>query len=195
MAKRGSRRSKPKQACTAGNTLYRELHKAIQLLDNEEYLEARDSLKRLHQEYPENEAVLRKLIKACLEIKDDLGAQYALEQLSKLAPDDREIAISLATCYMCNLKMTLTLRLYRRFLERWPEDERAPQVEMVVAELEPLVFRYLREAGFTEDEFDELGALHDESRILMEYGRYAEGRRMAEELIERKPKFPAARKT
>ena len=160
---------------------------------SEKYLEARGALEKLDREFPDDEDVLRGLTEACHGLRDTHGYQHAVERLSKLAPDDRNVALGLAGAYMTNLKPTLALRGFRRFLERWPEDERATQVEERIATLKRIASERLSALGFSEEEFDELGAMHDETQVLMEYGQYAEARRVAEKLIERKPKFAAVR--
>jgi len=193
MAKRGNRRGKSRLARSAENKLYRDLYEVNKLLESKNYLEARRALQELDHQFPDNEDVLRGLANACHGLKDTEGCQYATERLSKLAPDDPDVALGLAGAYMTNLRLTLAIRSFRRFLERWPETERAAEVRQTIADLERLASDRLGALGFTEEEFDELGALHDESQVLMEYGRYAEARRVAEKLIERKPRFTAVR--
>ncbi len=193
MAKRGSRRGKSRSARSAENKLYRSLYEVDNLLESEKYLEALRALQELDHLFPDHEDVLRGLASAYHGLKDKDGYQYANERLIKLAPDDPDVALGLAGAYMTNLHPVLALRGFRRFLERWPEDERAAEVRETIAYLERMSSDRLRALGFHEEEFDELGALHDESQLLMEYGRYAEARRVAEKLIERKPKFAAVR--
>lgn len=193
MAKRGSRRGKPRKAQATRKDLYRGLYEADKLMASEKYLEARGALQELDHRFPDNEDVLRGLTTACHGLRDTHGYQHAIERLSKLAPDDPEVALGLAGAYMTNLKPILALRSFRRFLERWPDDERAAEVGETIATLKRIASERLSALGFTEEEFDELGALHDETQVLMEYRRYADARRVAEKLIERKPKFAAVR--
>ncbi len=193
MAKRGSRRGKPRKAQATRKELYRGLYEADKLMRSEKYLEARGALEELDREFPDNEDVLRGLTEACHGLRDTHGYQHAIERLGELAPDDRDVALGLAGAYMTNLKPTLALRGFRRFLERWPDDRRAAQVGETIATLKRVTSERLSALGFSEEEFDELGAMHDETQVLMEYGQYAEARRVAEKLIERKPKFAAVR--
>ncbi|MGH9751708.1 MAG: tetratricopeptide repeat protein [Blastocatellia bacterium] len=193
MAKRGSRRGKPSKAQVARKAIYPSLYEADKLIESEKYLEARNALQELDRRFPDNEDVLRKLTNACHGIRDMRGYQYAIERVSKLAPDEPDAALGLAGAYMTNLKPVLALRAFRRFLERWPGDERAAGVVETIATLKRVAFERLSVLGFTEEEFDELGAMHDETQVMMEYGRYAEARRVAEKLIERKPRFASAR--
>jgi tetratricopeptide (TPR) repeat protein len=193
MAKRGSRRGKPNTARLATNKIYHGLREVDKLLGNERYIEARSALYELDQQFPENEDVLRALTNLCLDLNDEAGCQYATERLIKIAPDDREVALILADAYANNLLMTLAIRSYRRYLERWPDDERAEKIMHMIAGLERFVSETLGKFGFTEEEMDELGAVHDEAQILMESGSYPEARRLTEELIARKPGFTPAR--
>ena len=191
MAKRGSRRGKPRKAQATRRELYRGLYEADKLMRSEKYLEARGALEELDRKFPDNEDVLRGLTEACHGLRDTHGYQHAVERLSKLAQDDRDVVLGLAGAYMTNLKPTMALRGFRRFLELWPNDERAAQVVETIATLKRVVSERLSALGFSEEEFDELGAMHDETQVLMEYGQYAEARRVAEKLIERKPMFAA----
>jgi Flp pilus assembly protein TadD len=193
MAKRGSRHGKPRKAQATRRELYRGLYEADKLMRSEKYLEARSALQELDRRFPDNEDALRGLTYACQGLQDTHGYQHAIELLSKLAPDDRDVALGLAGAYMTNLKPVLALRGFRSFLERWPEDERAAQIGERIAVLKRIAFERLSALGFSEEEFDELGAMHDETQVLMEYGQYAEARRVAEKLIERKPHFAAVR--
>jgi tetratricopeptide (TPR) repeat protein len=193
MAKRGSRRGKPNQIRIAQKKIYQSLYEVDKMLESGRYVEARNELQQLDQQFPDNEDVLRELVNACYELNDSAGYQYAIERFSKIMPDDPDVFLGLAGAYMSNLRMTLALRGFHHFLERWPEHERAAEVRQRIEHLKPMVHDRLRKLGFTEEEYDELGALHDESQILMEYGQYAEGRRVAEELIARKPRFAAVR--
>ncbi|MCI0390736.1 MAG: tetratricopeptide repeat protein [Acidobacteria bacterium] len=193
MAKRGSRRGKSKPARSAEKKLYRSLYEADELLGSGKYVEACSALLELDRQFPDHEDVLRGLANAYHSLKDTDGYQYATERLIKLAPDDPDVALGLAGAYMTNLHPMLALRGFRRFLERWPKDERASKVRRTIADVQRLASDRLRAMGFTDEEMDELGTLHDESQVLMGYGRYAEARYVAEKLIERKPKFIAVR--
>src|SRR6266540_3323994 len=163
MAKRGSRRGKPRKVQAGRKELYRGLYEADKLMESEKYPEARFALQELDRRFPDNEDVLRGLTNACHGLRDTHGYQYAIERLSKLAPDDRDVALGLAGAYMTNLKPTLALRGFRRFLERWPEDERAAQVGETIATLKRIASERLSALGFAEEEFDELDALQKDS--------------------------------
>ncbi len=193
MSKRGRRRGRSASARSIPDKLARGMYEASKLMERKKYVEARDAFQDLDRRFPNQEDALRGLANACYEIRDTQGYQYACEHLIKLAPDEPEIALGLAGAYMTNLRLTLALRAFRHFLERWPEHKRAADARKTLAELEPKVFDMLRQVGFTENEFDELGALHEEAQVLMEQGRYAEARQMAEKLIARKPQFMSPR--
>ncbi len=193
MAKRGSRHGKSRSVRIAQNKIYRSLYEVNKLMESDRYVEARTTLLILDQQFPDNEDVLRELANVCVDLKDPEDYQYAIERLSNLAPDDCDLALDLAGAYMANLRSTLALRCFHRFLERWPDDERAGEVRQTIAELETMLSQRFSAIGFTQAEMFELGAMHDESQVLMDYGRYSEARRVAEELIIRKPKFTPAR--
>jgi len=193
MAKRGSRRGKSGPDRIAKNKIIHGLYEVNELLEDERYFEARSMLQNLDEQFPDNVDVLRELVNVCLDLDDTDGYQYAIERLSNLLPDDCDVALGLADAYMANFRLMLAFRGFHHFLERWPDDERAAEVRETIADLEPVLSQSFSAMGFTEAEMYELGPLHDESQVLMDYGRYSEARRMAEELIIRKPKFTAAR--
>src|SRR6266508_2072169 len=114
MAKRGSRRGKPRKVQAGRKELYRGLYEADKLMESEKYPEARFALQELDRRFPDNADVLRGLTNACL-----------------------------------------ALRVFLRFLELWPEDERAAQVGETIATMKRIASERLSAMGFAEEEFDE----------------------------------------
>lgn len=155
--------------------------------------EALEILRPLDQVYPHRVEVLTALSSAYLALKDYLHYQATCERLLRLRPNDAEMTLALADAYVLNLRPASALRTFRRFLERWPNHENAPEARKIVAEpLEPVACEALAQMGLTGDEGLELAAMHEQGQSLLQQGRYSQARRVEEELLQRRPRFAPA---
>jgi tetratricopeptide (TPR) repeat protein len=169
-----------------------ELGQAEALARQQRWAEARAVLEALDRRSPKQAGVLAELANVCLELRDIGGYQHALERLVALEPADPEAMLGLAGAYLTNMHPVLALRTFRRFLERWPEHARAEEVRATVADLEASLDDLLADANLAGDDAEELAALHERTRSLLEGGRLAEGRAAAERLLARRPDYVPA---
>jgi len=87
----------------------------------------------------------------------------------------------------------MALRAFRRFLERWPDHERAAEVRETVAELESKMSELLAELSMPDDEVGrQIAIQHEEMQAYMAQGRFREVRQVAEAILRREPRFAPA---
>jgi tetratricopeptide (TPR) repeat protein len=98
----------------------------------------------------------------------------------------------LAGAYLANGRLALALKAFRRFVERWPDHQRAADVRKTIADLEPKLADIISEKGLVGEEGFEAAALHEEMQSLMAQDKPAEVRRVGERLLEIKPDFVPA---
>ncbi len=195
MAKSGSHR-KSKRRRRPAVSLPRELHRAVrkarELLERKRYTEVRQLLEPLEQTYPDELYLLSTLAQAYHYLNDRRNYLRLVERVHKLEPDDPMNTLALGSAYQMEGRFALALRVFRRFLERWPEHEEANPVREQVQALEEEVLPIIAEAGFIGEEGIALAALHEESQVLMEQGQYTQARATVERLLAERPNFVSA---
>jgi len=168
------------------------LDEADSLMSRDRWAEARAILEPLNQRYPHRYDVLAGLSNVYHALREERRYLEVCEQLVKLAPRDPDIALMLAGAYLINLMPILALRTFRDALERWPDHPRAIEVRRTAAELEERVGNLLADLRLSGDAAFELAALHEEARALLAQARYAEARKVEEQLLHHRPDFTPA---
>jgi tetratricopeptide (TPR) repeat protein len=161
------------------------LEGAGQLVDDGDLTGARDVLEALADQRPRDVDVLTLLVNVYFDLHDLRGYQAAVERLLRITPNDVDLTLALGGAYLANLYPALALRTFRRALERWPDDDRAPEVCTQITDLEALMPEFLQDLGVTGEEGMELAAQHEQVRALFEQGSYPDARRAAEQLLRR----------
>lgn len=180
-------RSKPQTRRAAAHQA--GLHEAAQLLRRRRPQEALAVLQQLEQSYPNDEDLLVLLVNTCFELNDLLGYQDYVERLLRLRPDDPDLLLALASVYAANMHPSLAVPTFRRFLERYPSHPNAGDARERLAELETMLDTLLPGMGLTGPDRLELAALHDRVGIALNSGDFAQGRRVAQQLLSRLPTF------
>lgn len=180
------KRRRPEQS------IYSKLEEVDSLINRKRWVEARELLESLDQRFPNHEDILIELLNVCGELDDMPRYQNIAEQLIKIDPNNPEYVLAYAGGCMGNVRPASALLTFRRFLNRWPQHERATKVRKTVADLEPQIGEMLSSAGFSGEDGLETAALHEESLALLDQGRYGQARHKAEELLKRYPKFVPA---
>ena len=168
------------------------LDQADAFMSRGRWVEAREILEPLDQRYPNRYEVLAGLSNVYHELRDHRRYLDVCAQLARLAPRDPEIHLMLAGAYLINLMPVLALRTFRHVDERWPDHLRAAEVRETIDDLEARLEQILADLGLSGDQGFEIAALHEQARSLMEQARYAEARRVAEQLLHRQPDFAPA---
>lgn len=187
MAKKKKRRRMT--AVPKAQTLAPALSEVATLINGRHWAEARTLLEELERRSPGQPDVLYALLELYRSRQDYARYQQTAERLRALVPDDAEVVTNLAGSYMLTVSPMLALRTFREFLQRWPEHPRAGQVRQTVADLEATMDRELAAMGLHGEQGHELGALHEEARLLLAQGDFAGARRREEQLLAAKADF------
>jgi len=190
--RRRKRRSDRKTVRHLPQQLVAGLNQVEALMRRKRWPEAAEILTDLDQRYPNRVEVLTALANAYHELNDLQRYQAICERLLKITPDDPEFTLALAGAYMSNLRPVLALRAFRRFLDRWPNHERADEARETLAGLEARMDGILAEMALTGEDGLELAVLHEEARSLFDQGNYSQARRVGEQLLSRYPDFTPA---
>jgi tetratricopeptide (TPR) repeat protein len=114
------------------------------------------------------------------------------QQLLADLPDNPDITLALAGSYLSNVRPALALRMFRHFLDRWPEHPRAGEARETVAALEAHLDELLADLGLSGEDGRAVAVQHEQVQSLLEEGRFAEARRVAQTLLHRRPSFVPA---
>jgi tetratricopeptide (TPR) repeat protein len=173
----------------APEPLIEGLEEAEGLLSEGRWGEAREVLEGLDERYPNRMEVLGGLLNVYAEVKDMARHQRTVERLVALSPPDPELTQVLASSYLLNFRPALALKTMREFVERWPEHEDAARVRNEIVSLSARMDEMLGQIGEKGEEGLEIAARHERVQSLLDQGRYAQGRRAAEELLKLRPNF------
>jgi tetratricopeptide (TPR) repeat protein len=169
-----------------------KLNEATALMQRKRWVEAREILEDLAERYPKQVEPLSALVNVNYELKDTRRYQEACERLLQLMPDEPDLTLGLAGAYMENARPVLALRTFHRFLEHFPQHERADEVRKTVTELDQQVPVWLASGGTSGETGLEIAALHEEAQSLLEQGKYSRARNVEEQVLQLKPDFVAA---
>ena len=172
--------------------LLEELSEAKSLMRRGRRIEAAQALEALDQRYPNRVEVLAALADVYYELRDTRKYQALCERWLKVTPDNPDVMFALGGTYMTNMRPALALRTLRRFLDRWPDHERADEARKVLASLEAHMDDLMGDLGLPGEEGLQLAALHEEVQGLLEQGAYRQALQVAEALLRRRPDFAPA---
>lgn len=127
------------------------------------------------------------LVNVSLDAGDQGRYLQYIDQLNKVRPNDPDITLGLAGSYLQNAYPVMAARVFRRFLSRWPDHPRAPEVRATLTGLEQHLTGLLTEVGLPANE--DVAALHEEMQIWMNQSDYAGVRRIGENLLRAYPNF------
>lgn len=164
-----------------------ELREAHEHLERGRPQKALAILMPLARRVPDRPDVVSLLVNAYHDNGDLVGYEHACRQLLELVPDHAEVALMLGGAHLHNHRPALACLAFSRFLERFPDHERAAEARDTVQRLAEPLAQYLHDLGFSGDDGLQLAALHEESNALLERGDLREARRLAERLLKRKP--------
>lgn len=190
--RRKKRRSRRKTVSRLPQQLLAGLGEAEALMQRKRWSEAAQVLTDLDRRYPDRVEVLTNLVNTYYELNDIRRYEAVCRRLLKITPNDPDLTLMLAGAYITNLRPALALRTFRRFLDRWPDHERADDARQTLAELEARIDQILVDMGLPGEDGLELAALHEEAQSLMEQGDYSQARRVEEQLLSRRPDFAPA---
>ena len=173
-------------------SLIKGLEQADALIQRKRWDEALEVLQSLDRRYPNRPEVLTELVNLYHDLQDMRGYQEACERLVKADPNNPDLALALAGSYAANARPALAMRAFRRFLERWPDHQRAGEVRKTLTNLEGIMREMLADLGLSGEQGEDIAVLHETVQSLLEQGKYRDMRAVAEDLLRRYPNFAPA---
>jgi len=171
-------------------TLLTGLAETEQLMEEERWVEARERLDALDRRFPRQPDVLVFLVNVCLELGDMEGYQAACERLLEVDPENADAVLGLAGACLGNLRPSLARQAFRRFLERWPDHERAADARRTLALLEEeLLPEMLSELNVPPEDAAEISLQQETIGSRLAQARFGEAQRLAEALLRQYPHF------
>jgi tetratricopeptide (TPR) repeat protein len=169
-----------------------ELRRAASLVEAKQWDGARTLLEDLCRRYPNSRNAHFLLLEVARATGDGVLIEQTMEHIARLSPDDPDIQLSYAQVARVSGLLALAWKRYRSVLERWPEHKEATKVRYIVTALEAELSRTMDEAGLQGENRLEVGALNDEVQYLLQHGRYAQGRQVAQTILAEDPHFAPA---
>lgn len=154
--------------------------------------EAQTLLVELNRQFPDREEILAPLALTHYHLNQLPAYLMYCIQLNRLLPNDAEHRLALGEAYLMNGRIALAALAFRQFLARWPGHEEAARAQERLNRIESGLSKIMAQLGLSGDNAVELAALHEESQVLMEAGKYREGIAKAEELLKHEPNYTAA---
>jgi len=172
--------------------LREDLAEVDDLVEERDLSAARQLLYELDHQYPGRLEVVSFLAEVAYDLGDMESYQYGCEQWLRLEPDNDEVALGLAGAYLSNARPCLALRAFRDFLKKWPNHPHASDARQTVAGLEETLPALLAGAGLSDEDGYQISLLHEEMQSYLNQGKYAQARRLGEEVLQRKPNYVPA---
>jgi tetratricopeptide (TPR) repeat protein len=176
----------------SAEALFANLVKVERHMARQEWSAAHQKLKELNQRYPKRPEILTALVNLYFELEDTKRYQEVAEELLEVDPDNPDAMYGLAGAYIGNHHILLGIDTFRRFLDRYPEHDHAEQGRQTLTKLESQLPSILAETGLEGEDAWELALLHETALNRLEQGRTQEACQLEQQLLERRPNFPAA---
>ena len=172
--------------------IIRRLQKADEWVEDHEWEKAYDVLSELNEAHPNRIEIVTPLAIACYNLQETAEYLDLCIQLDKLTPNNPDNKLALASAYLMNQRYALAHRTAGRFLERWPHHKEVENARKMHLALDLTMKEVLKDIGLSGDEALDIAALHEESQILMEQGKFDAAITKAEEVLRREPDVKAA---
>lgn len=168
-----------------------QLQYAANLVASHRWEEAHDVVADFLERHPDSVPALELLLEICQETEDLSSIWMATWKLVKLRPNSPEAYPGLASASAASGHPFCALYYAQRYLEQWPEGEYASEVEEMTQLLEELCAKIQTDDPVAAGKALADLALLDQAHMLVSLGFYEEGRKVAEQAIERLPDIPA----
>jgi tetratricopeptide (TPR) repeat protein len=195
MAKRKKKMPRVVSRGFGAKDLTQELNRAEKYLVKKDWNSAILALKPLSKQYPDDHRVWEYLSYAANAADDFLLFLNACEGLSRVKPNDPEVAYALAGAYLANALPLMALETFRNAIELNPEHGSVNDARETMAELEGVADRLLAEVGIEGEAGWEIALLHEKAISALKFGDFAAARQAANAALDKKPDFLTARNT
>lgn len=170
----------------------RQLMAVQQLIDERRFEEAEQLLLDIVATNPENRDTLYLRLGLAQARGDDRELFTAATKLVKFYQHEPDLLLMLAEAAGRIGFLSVALKTYREYLTRFPDDEQADDIRRYLEKELPDHQARLEQVGLDGENGFADGLLHEQVQIAMNDGRYAESRKLAAELLARRPRFVAA---
>lgn len=174
-------------------SLSRKLAEVQELIDQDRWVAAAEELETLARRYPNDSQVFHFQSGVAAELHDRPGLMEAAQRWAALAPNNPEAILNLGGACLANVRPAMARRVFRQFLEHWPDHPRAADVRKTIAGLDESLPEALRETGLAGvDQAEELAVWHEEAQVALEQNRFSEAISLEERILERVPTLASA---
>lgn len=163
------------------------------IIEGKPDLEKLEEFKLIAHRYPDDELVQKALLATSYDLGDKVTAMSAAEKLIELEPDDADGYYALSDIYLENQLFALSIVATRAAVERYPDHPGADLAAAKLKSFAPKLALYLEGLHLQGDDAFECAVLHEEVQARMMAGDYQLARAAAEDLLNRRPDFAAAR--
>lgn len=170
----------------------RQLMTVQVLIDEKRYDEAEQTLADILRTNPENRDTLYLRLALAQARRDERELFSVASKLVRFYPNEPDLRLMLADAAMANGYPSVALREYHDYLKRFPEHDQAESVRQSLEKMVPDHERRLVEIGLDGDAGFADGLMHEQVQIEMSEGRYAASRKLAADLLARRPRFVPA---
>lgn len=196
MSKKKKNRNKSRQPMARSLRLPGRIEKeltAIQpLLARKQWDQAIPRLEALHHRFPTNVVVLTELVNACYDANDLRGYLQSIRKLQPLQPRDGDLLLGLGGAYLSNTYPFAAYHYLQRFVQTFPDHERAAEVRQSLADMRESLIKLTAELGVEGEAGFALGLLQDRLRAEVELGDFTQARKIGTELLAQYPEFVPA---
>jgi tetratricopeptide (TPR) repeat protein len=171
------------------------LERVSRLIAEEQWAAADLLLDELESQFPGAPELLAHRLAVATALEDAPGFLHAAEQMARLAPDDPDTTLALASGYLLNMLPALAFRTFQTYLRRWPEHEHADEVREQIMPLEAMLRADLATIGLEGDDGIEVVALYEQVEMHVARNEWEAAIRGAQQVLKRKPDFLPALNT
>ena len=165
---------------------------AAERMNRGQWKEAREILEEYDATRPGRPEVLELLQDVYLRLNDYRAFCRTCRRLLVLNPQDRQRHLELAESYELNRRPFSALNTFRRFLERWPNDEEIEEVRRRIGRLEGFSEEILPKLGLPPDPGLEIAELNEEAIDCISAGEYERVVSLCDQMLRLRPDFVAA---
>jgi tetratricopeptide (TPR) repeat protein len=193
-----SKKKKPGKKHTPSRTpalpreLIEQLEQLERLLQQRRAGEALERLQELERRYPNNVPILEMLGDAASRVGNWPVALDATERIALLRTPDATIQVNRGMAHAACGFPILALRYFQDALARWPDEPVTAPARARAEDLERVVSDLLAQLDMPPAEAAEVAARHEQVRVWMARGKFAEARRVAMQVLSRWPNFVPA---
>lgn len=186
------RNRRDRRASEPPSRFARQLMGVQQLIDERRFEEAEQLLLDVVATNPENRDTLYLRLGLAQARGDDREVFTAATRLVTFYPHEPDLLLMLADAAGRIGFLSVSIKTYRDYITRFPDHDRADSVRRHLEKAVPDHRARLEQIGLDGETGFADGLLHEQVQVAMNDGRYAESRKLAAELLARRPRFVAA---